>query len=135
MNFTVGEGNREKWEFSYPAHELAAGAEAQRDHRRSRIAAWTDAKETLMAEIRATGIEITESMAADMKAYSNTRSDGPRVSIKPELQAKLSECHGKIQAHTLAAAEYDGWVQVLRAAAGQRLNLTQSDWLYFFGKV
>lgn len=128
--------NRPFWEFDYTARDIAKGAEQQRDHRRSRIDAWTQAKANVMTEIRESGIEVSESMAVDMKSYSNTSGNvGPQVLVRADLQRKLTECHQKIQSHTRAAAEYDGWVQVLLANAESRLKLTQSDWLYFFGKV
>lgn len=134
MNYQ--EGLRDAWEFEYTARKLAEGANAQKLHRLSRIEAWTEAKAKVMAEVKDTGIEVTESVAADMKSYSNsTQSFGPRVMVRADLQAKLTECHSKIQSHTTAAAEYDGWVQVLTANPESRLKLTQADWLYFFGKV
>ena len=89
-----------------------------------------------MAEIKEGGIEITESVAAQMGSYANTTmSVGPQVGINPAYQKKLAECHAKINGHTQAAAEYDGWVQVLNANSESRHKLTQADWLYFFGKV
>jgi hypothetical protein len=134
MNY--GTGKRDEWEFQYTARDLAKGAQAQKDHRISRVEAWTEAKAKVMAEVKDTGIEVTESVAADMKSYSNsTQSVGPRVMVRADLQAKLTECHSKIQTHTQAAAEYDGWIQVLTANPDNRLSLTQADWLYFFGKV
>lgn len=132
----MGSVNRQEWEFEYTASKLADGARKQRDHRLSRIEAWKEAKDKVMAEVRESGIEISESAAADMKAYTNTtQSYGPQVMVRTDLQQKLTECHNKIQQHTKAAAEYDGWVQVLEANAESRLKLTQNDWLYFFGKV
>lgn len=130
-------GKRTEWEFEYTASKLADGAEAQKAHRLSRVEAWTEAKAKVMAEVKDSGIEVTESVAADMKSYSNTTSAGygPRVTVREDLQRKLTECHGKILTHTAAAAEYDGWIQVLRANPEKRLLLTQADWLYFFGKV
>lgn len=128
--------NRHEWEFEYTAAKLAEGAEAQKAHRLSRVTAWQEAKEKVMAEVRESGIEVSESVAADMKSYSNsTQSYGPKVMVRADLQSKLTECHQKIQSHTIAAAEYDGWIQVLRANPESRLKLTQDDWLYFFGKV
>lgn len=128
--------NRNEWEFEYTASKVADGAEKQRDHRLSRVEAWTAAKDKVMAEVKESGIEVSESLAADMKSYAlNTRSMGPQVMVKADLQTKLTEAHLKIAEHRQAAAEYDGWVQVLRANPEQRLKLTQADWLYFFGKV
>ena len=132
----IGNGKRDEWEFEYTASRLAEGAAAQKEFRLSRVAVWTAAKEKLMAEIKDGGVEITESVAAGMSSYTNsTQSFGPQVGINPAYQKKLAECHGKIQSHQQAAAEYDGWVQVLTANSETRHKLTQSDWLYFFGKV
>lgn len=134
MNF--GNEKRSEWEFEYTASKLAEGAAAQKAHRLSRVDAWTQAKADVMATVRESGIEVSESVAADMKSYSNsTRSMGPQVMVRADLQAKLTECHAKISEHTIAAAEYDGWIQVLTANPEARLKLTQADWLYFFGKV
>lgn len=128
--------NREEWEFEYTASKVAEGAAAQKEHRLGRVAAWTEAKAKVMAEVKDSGIEVSESLAADMKSYHNTTAAyGPQVLVKADLQKKLTEAHQKITSHTRAAAEYDGWVQVLRANPEARLKLTQDDWLYFFGKV
>ncbi|MES2942976.1 MAG: hypothetical protein V4772_08935 [Pseudomonadota bacterium] len=134
MNY--GSGKRDEWEFEYTAAKLAEGATAQKAHRLSRVEAWTKAKAKVMAEVRESGIEVTESIAADMKSYANSiQGMGPQVKVRTDLQQKLTECHQKIQTHTTAAAEYDGWIQVLLANPENRLKLTQADWLYFFGKI
>lgn len=127
--------NRDGWEFEYTASKLADGAEVQKAHRLSRVAAWAEAKEKVMAEVKESGIEVSESAAEDMKSYHSTRSIGPQVTVRTDLQAKLTECHSKIQSHRAAAAEFDGWIQVLRANPESRLKLTHGDWLFFFGKV
>lgn len=135
MNFNTS-GNRDEWTFPYTAIKLAEGATAQRDFRLSRVEWWSTAKESVMAEIREKGVTVSESIAANLANYSNsTQAIGPQVTINADLQRKLAECHSKIEAHRRAAAEYDGWVQVLTANPESRLDLTQGDWLYFFGKV
>ena len=132
----IGNGKRDEWEFEYTASKLAEGAAAQKAFRLSRVVVWTEAKDKVMAEVKEGGIEITESMAAGMTNYAtSSQSFGPQIGINPAFQKKLAECHSKIQAHQQAAAEYDGWVQVLTANSETRHKLTQSDWLYFFGKV
>lgn len=133
----VGSGIRDEWKFEYTAMKLATGAMAQKDFRISRVEWWTEQKSKLMAEIKESGLEVNESLGALANlSYANTTSaNGPTISIRPDLQKKLSECHSKIQAHTQMVAEYDGWVQVLTANPENRLELTQSDWLFFFGKV
>ena len=133
---SYGNGKRDEWEFTYTAIKLAEGAKAQREFRTSRVAWWTEAKAQLMAEIRESGLEVNESIAAQANYLSTaTRAIAPTINVRQDLQQKLAECHSKIQSHQQAAAEYDGWVQVLEANPENRLALTQADWLYFFGKV
>ncbi len=129
----IGDGKRDQWEFEYTAAKLAEGAIAQREFRRGRAAWWANAKDQLMTEIRQSGLEVSESVAAGISNYTGTRMEGPQVMVRADLQKKLSECHAKIQSHQQAADEYEGWVQVLKANSENRLKLTQADWLYFFG--
>lgn len=131
-----GSGNRAEWEFEYTASKLAEGAAAQKEFRLGRVAWWTEAKAKVMAEVKDAGIEVTESVAASISNYATTtQMDGPQIRVRTDLQKKLIECHNKIQGHQQAAAEYDGWMQVLSANPESRLKLTQADWLYFFGKA
>lgn len=131
----IGSGQRDEWEFEYTAAKLADGAKAQREFRLGRVTWWTEAKAKVMAEVKDAGIEVTESVAASISNYATTtQMDGPQIRVRTDLQKKLVECHNKIQGHQQAAAEYDGWVQVLAANPESRLKLTHADWLYFFGK-
>jgi histidinol-phosphate/aromatic aminotransferase/cobyric acid decarboxylase-like protein len=128
--------NRDQWQFEYTASVLAEGARKQKEYRDGRVAAWTEAKKAVMDEIKESGLEVSESVAAGMTNYAKTSNDyGPQVMVRADLQRKLTECHEKIKAHQRAAEEYDGWVQVLSANPESRQKLTQADWLYFFGKV
>jgi len=131
----IGNGKRDGWVFEYTAAKLAEGAQAQKLYRQSRADWWAEQKAAVMKEVRESGIEISESVAAGLANYTNSQSRGPQVGVRADLQAKLSECHGKIQQHQQAVAEYDGWVQVLQANPESRLGLTQADWLFFFGKA
>ena len=134
----ISSGKRDGWEFECEAIKLAEGATRQKEFRDGRVKAWKKAMDKLMAEVKESGIEINES-AADLmgSAYtSNIRGKGCQtIIVRPDLQAKLKECQGKIKAHQQAADEYDGWVQVLTANPETRLKLTHADWLYFFGKA
>jgi hypothetical protein len=132
----IGSGKRDEWEFEYTASKLAEGAQAQKAFRLSRVEWWTEAKAKVMAEVKESGLEVNESIAAQASVMSNsTYGVAPTINVRQDLQKKLAECHSKIQSHQQAAAEYDGWVQVLSANPESRLKLTQADWLYFFGKV
>lgn len=131
----IGSGNRDEWEFEYMASKLVQGAEKQRDFRLGRVAWWKEAKDKVMAEVRECGLEVSESVAANISNYSSTQMAGPKVMVRADLQQKLSECHTKIQSHQQAVDEYEGWIQVLSDNPEARLKLTQTDWLYFFGKV
>ncbi|MDI4633336.1 hypothetical protein J7U46_09780 [Pelomonas sp. V22] len=131
----VGSGIRDEWKFTYTASKLAEGARAQKAFRESRAAWWTEQKAKVMTEIRESGVSVNESVAAQVANYATSAMQGPQVTINADLTRKLAECHAKIGTHTQAVAEYDGWVQVLEANAESRLELTQADWLYFFGKA
>ena len=123
--------NRGEWEFEYSASELARAAEKKRDYRKSRVSWWEDEKSKLMAEIKESGLEVSEDLAT---SYSNGAGNAPQLKVKPELQKRITECHQRIQKHTEAEREYDGWQQVLKANAKSNLKLTQADWLFFFGR-
>lgn len=134
---------RQEWEFRYTATQLAEAAAKKRDHHRERTAWWITQKEAVMAEIKESGIEVSESVAAQ---YSNTTMKmAPQVMVRSDLQSKLNECYGKITKHQQIADEYDGWFQVMQgrghngviqlaASTEPYFDLHQDDWLYFFGE-
>lgn len=127
--------NRNEWQFEYTASALAEGARSQLRYRELRVISWLASKDEVMAEIRRSGLDVVETVAAGMANYTKSSTDyGPQVRVRDDLQKKLTECHEKIKAHQAAAKEYDGWVQVLSANPESRHKLTQADWLYFFGK-
>lgn len=123
--------NRNNWEFEYTAKTLADAADKKASFREGREAWWRDQYAKVMTEVKESGIEVSESVAA---SYSNsTRVSGPQVMVRTDLQSKLSECHQKIKIHNQAARDYRGWSQVLKANSEARLKLKHGDWLYFFG--
>jgi len=128
---TIMNGLRKDWTFEYTARDLAAAAIKQREDRTARKKRWEDQYASVMAEVKASGIEVSESLA---NAVSNsTYGRGPQVMVRADLQTKLSECHSRIQTHDNAAREYDAWSLVLAANEEARLKLNHADWLYFFG--
>lgn len=130
----ISEGKRNEWEFEYTAFKLADGAVKQMEFRRDRVSFWTQQKANVMAEIKESGLQVDESVTAQISNYSHTQHMEPQIRVRSDLQRKLQECHAKIAEHQQAFDEYKGWIEVLMANPEQRLKLTQADWLYFFGK-
>lgn len=122
---------RDEWGFEFTAEKLATAAAEKKAHHEDRLAFWEKAKATVMAEVRDSGIEVSESMAAQYTSKSG--GNGPQVMVRNDLQVKLTECHRKLQEHAFKVREYDGWIQVLKADPGKRLTLHADDYLYFFG--
>ena len=131
MDFNVNtNSNRKDWEFEYTASVLASAAEAKKEYRQNRANWWKEKQETVIAEIKANGLEFSESLAV---AYASNAGRAPQLSVKADLQNKIKECHEKIREHLSAVHEYDGWVQVLSANPDSRMKLKHGDWLFFFG--
>lgn len=124
---------RDEWEFEYTAAKLADAAEQQRDFRNGRVTAWEAKKEEVMRKIKDSGLTVHEGPAASMSNYTSVGGGGAYVMVDQTLQSDLSQCVAKIEAHRSAAAEYDGWVRVLRGNPEKRVVLHHDDWLYFFG--
>ncbi len=130
-----GKMNRSDWEFEYTASALAKAAEAQREHRASRVKAWEEKKSEVMAKIKESGLTVDESVAEQFANYTtNTAGRGAQIMVDTGLQRDLSECVTKIRQHRAAATEYDAWAQVLNANPESRLKLKHNDWMFFFGK-
>lgn len=123
--------NRNDWEFLYKASELAAAAQSKKEYREERVTWWEAKKAEVLAKVREEGLEISESLAT---SYMSNAGHTPQISVKQEYQTQLRECQTKIQAHSNAARDYDGWVQVLSANPAAMLSLKHGDWLFFFGK-
>lgn len=133
MSYTESsEENRSHWEFEYTARVLADAAATKKVFRQSRVEWWEQQQKEVMATVRESGIDVSEAIGA---AYSNTTAmHGPQITVRIDLQKKLSECHTKIREHQNAVREYDGWHQVLTANPEARLKLKHGDWLFFFGQ-
>lgn len=122
---------RDKWDFEFTASKLAEAATSKKSFHELRLKFWEEAKAKVMAEVKESGIEVSESEAGT--SYSSVRV-GPQVMVRNDLQYRLTECHEKIKEHHKKVNEYDGWIQVLTANAESRLKLNSDDYLYFFGK-
>jgi len=121
---------RHEWEFDYTAKKLAEAAEIKKVAHGKRLEWWEKKKTETMEKVRATGIEIRDSVAA---SYSNTKGNyGPQIEVDAGMQRDLTECQSKILEHTDLIKQYDGWLQVLNANPEARLSLDHQDWLFFF---
>jgi len=134
-----GDGIRDQWQFDYLAGDVAIAAIDQMNHRQVRVSFWKKKQTEVMAEIKTSGIQITESIANGLtfgSGYATSKVDsGPQIAIDPKMRADLLECTNRISKHEEAVVAYDGWHQVLAANPKKEVKLTQADWLFFFGKL
>lgn len=137
------ESKRDEWLFIYTVARLAAAAQAKKEYHEGRHKWWGEKKAAVMAEIRESGINISESIVDELAkvgyASNNLNATralhGPQVTIKPELVARLQECVTKVEQHMGKVLAYDGWQQALSAAPQESTySLNINDWLFFFGK-
>ncbi len=123
--------NKHEWEFEFTASKLKEGAVTKKEIHTKKLAWWEQKKKETMDKVRASGIEIRDSVAA---TYSNTKGGfGPQIEVDGGMQRDLTECQSKIMEHSNLVQQYDGWIQVLEANNEARLKLHHDDWLFFFG--
>lgn len=132
---------RAEWKFQYNAGRLADAAKTKMDHHNSRKAWWKDQQDTVIAEVREKGLEVSEpiamqygSTAVISRHLAGNAVGGAQIVVKSEYQEKLNECATKIQSHSTKAEEYAGWVQLLQANPNNALDLDIHDYLFFFGE-
>lgn len=126
--------NRGQWKFPYTADKLLAAANTKVEFHKARLAWWEDKKASVLATVKAEGIEIDESVAAG-EGYGKSYSRHESVTIRDDLVRDLSECVSKVKEHRGKVADYGGWAEVLASQGQATFDLFQGDWLYFFGKV
>ena len=130
---------RQDWKFQYIAKDLAKAAATKRDHHAARLDWWNKQQESVIAEVREKGLEVSETLAMQYGStapavFRGKSPAGAQIIVKDEYQSKLNECASKIHQHTEKAKEYDGWVQVLEANPSKALELDIGDYLFFFGE-
>ena len=130
---------RNDWQFEYTAHVLADAAAAKKAHHTQRATWWEAKREEILVEVKANGLEVTESLAMQYSSLAATH--GAQLVIKPEYKKQLSECHDKIKDHSdkikdhsAKATQYDAWIQLLAANPEKRVGMDIDDFLFFFGK-
>ncbi len=131
----IGQGDkmkRKEWQFEYNTKQVLGAARAKANHHAERLKWWEGQQAEVMAKMRESGIEISQSLAMQ---YGQTQANfAPNVSIKPDVQRELNECFQKISEHKSKQADYACWVEILSATNdGHNLSLDHDDWLHFFG--
>lgn len=129
---------RNEWTVQYTGAKLADAAKAKIDFHEGRLKFWGGKKGEVMAEIRAEGIEINESIADQLNAsnaYATTSmGHGPSVTIRNDLLEKMQEAHGKVGTHEGLIKQYQAWAQMMVAHPEAVFQLQHDDWMFFFGK-
>jgi histidinol dehydrogenase len=133
---------RDEWEFEYTIEQLLEAAIMQRDFRATRVQVWEDKKAEVIARIKESGINVTDSVANELSntsataKYLSTQSiRGAQILIDPTMQDDLNECTEKIRQHLQLRNQYAAWVQVFEAQPKTSTRkLQHDDWMFFFGK-
>lgn len=125
---------REQWKFNYETGRIVEAVRVKIKHHGERLNFWEGKKEEVMRRIRASGLEIKESLAG--AEYSNVaRGFDTRVVIDATMQRDLDECTNKIREHRHDAEHYQSWLNVLEPQPhGALLELEYGDYLFFFGR-
>jgi hypothetical protein len=135
-----GEKKRDEWVVPYSGEQLAKAAFDKKEYHTGRLKCWREKKEEVIKEIQTSGITVTETLVDELAkaGYANTMSmgGGPLVQIDAALQAHLREAHDKVKAHERLVSQYGAWQQMMEspAAKPRTFELTQNDWMYFFGR-
>jgi hypothetical protein len=126
---------RTTWKITMPAIDVLAGANEKLSWHKTRLGVWENAREKTKQKIRENGIVIDESVLEDMSLTSTYSNSGraPSVTVNAELVRDLNETNSKIVEHKDKVDAFESWVQFLESAKDD-LELTLSDYLYFFGK-
>lgn len=128
------DNQRTLWRITLPALEVLDGASRKLDFHLDRMKVWEDAREATKVKIKERGVILDESVLAQSTEALYSNSGRPPVAvIDNTLMKDLNEANSKIQEHKDKVRAFQSWVEFLTAAKGD-LELTLSDYLYFFGK-
>lgn len=127
------DNQRTLWRITLPALEVLDGATRKLEFHQGRLDVWNNALEETKNKIKEKGVILDESvLAQEYSPFSNTGRP-PGVALDNLLVKDLNEASNKIQEHKDKIRAFESWVEFLTAAKGD-LELTLSDYLYFFGK-
>ena len=126
---------RTTWKIKIKAADVHVAALMKLDYHNERVLVWEEAREKTIENIKANGVVIDDSVLNDLGVSSTYNNSGrqPGVSVNTELVRDLNEANQKITEHKDKVRGFESWTQFLAAAEGE-LELTLSDYLYFFGK-
>ena len=129
------------WTFPYTADKLLEAAAAKHNHYSERLEWWKNKREEIIAQIRAEGIEVDESVLAGQRIGSASNDVNPlsynrqpTVQIRNDLVKDLTECVEKVKSHQQYVQEYDAWMQILASQGQSSLSVDHNDWLFFFAR-
>lgn len=125
---------RTQWRVTLPADEVLDGAMRKLDFHNDRLKVWEKARDDTKIKLKTNGLVLDESVLEQeyVSTYSNSGRP-PAVAIDNTLVKDLTEANNKIQEHKDKVRAFQSWVEFLSAAKDD-LELTLSDYLYFFGK-
>lgn len=130
----MDKANREEWEFNFPISKVLAGAQAQLDYRKSRVAFWEQEKKDVTAEVTKSGLTVYEPDPEKFSSYSN-RQDA-EIQMDTNLRKRLTTASQKLRDNQERVQEYKAWVEFLSAGKqDDHLKLKHNDWQFFFGKL
>ena len=124
---------RNEWAFDFKASDLMNAAKEKEDFHKSRLDFWKTKKEEVITNLRAHGLEISETIS-ELVGKSYAAAQGPQVIVNNDYQQKLNECTRKIQEHEASLKAYTGWVATLATNSTQSLKLHYDDYLYLYSK-
>src|SRR5512135_1200034 len=122
---------RHEWNFRFQASDVLKAARLKAAHHRKRQLWWEKKQREVIAQAKAKGITIDESLAMEYNKTGSNVMRGARLVIDTVYQGKLQECFSKITEHRMKKEEYEGWVAVLKMTS-MHLDLHADDYLYFF---
>lgn len=130
--------NRDKWIFKYTVGELLVATTTKVTWHEGRWDFWKKKRDEKIAEVKASGIEIDESVLFEnpkMSASNSSNYRQPSVQIRTDLVNDINECNNKVTEHNGKLKGYQAWQALLDASKRTDVyELNQDDWLYFYGK-
>ena len=126
---------RENWNFTYTAAQLAKAATQKILYHEECLKVWVARRTSVIATIRSDGIEVDESALQFINNPKARDWDLPtEVMVRNDLRKELTDCTRKLAYHTERRDTFDGWRQALQANPDCSHALDIDDWLFFFGR-